>query len=170
MKLKKYFLYLIIYSIGGFILEKIINIIAYKEYVDNSILIGPYQPLYGSGVVMAIIVYDLFISKRIKNKVVMNIALVVTAIITTAIAEAATGYGFEYLYGEILWDYSEFFPCNLYYVCWIPTSLFGIVGYLVIKYIHPIVENLINVFPKYMVYILFVIFGVDIIITFFFIL
>jgi uncharacterized membrane protein len=170
MKLKKYFLYLIIYSIGGFILERIINIIAYNEYLDNSILIGPYQPLYGSGVVIALIIYDLLISKKITNKLLMNISLLITAIATTAIVEAITGYGFEFLYGNILWDYSEFLPCNLYYVCWLPTSLFGIVSYLIIKYLHPIIESYIKVIPTYLVYALFVVFGVDILVTFFFIL
>lgn len=168
--MKKYFLYLIIYSIGGFMLEIIINIIAYKEYVDNSLLIGPYQPLYGSGVVLAIIIYDFFISKKIKNKVAVNVLLVITAITTTAIAEIVTGYGYDYFYGGILWDYGEFLPCNFYYVCWLPTSLFGILSYFVIKYLHPMIESYIKVLPKYLVYAIIVIFGVDIIVSLFFIL
>ena len=168
IKLKKYFIYLLIYSIGGFILERIINLIAYSAYIDNSILIGPYQPLYGSGIVMAILIYDFFISKKITNKVLMNVTLAITAIVTTAIAEAVTGYGYEYLYGISLWNYGEFLPCNLLYVCWIPTSMFGIGSYLVIKYIHPFVESYIKIIPDYVTYILMFIFGVDIIITFFF--
>ncbi len=169
MKLKKYFLYLIVYSIGGFILERIINLIALGEYYDNSILIGPYQPLYGSGIVMAIIFYDFVINKKVNNKIIKDIVLLITAIITTGLAEAVTGFGYEYLYGIVLWNYGEFFSCNLYYICFIPTTLFGIGSYLVIKFIHPYVKNYIKLIPDYLFYVLLFIFSIDIIITFFFI-
>ena len=166
--MKKYFLYLIIYSVGGFILERIINLIAYGGYYDNSVLIGPYQPLYGSGVVLAIIVYDFFISKKIRNKLLGNVVLLITAIITTGLAEAVTGYGFEYLYGVILWNYGQFLPCQLYYVCIYPTTLFGVGSYLVIKYIHPIVKDYVKMIPDYIFYVILFIFSLDIVVTFFF--
>ncbi len=163
--MKRYFLYLIIYSVLGFILERLINIIAYKEYVDNSILIGPYQPLYGSGIVMALIIYDQIIRKKVSNKVFQNITLVITAIIATGIAEAVTGYGYEYFFKDILWDYGEFLPCKLQYICWIPTTSFGILSYFVIKYIHPFIESYERVIPKLLKGLIFTVFIVDIIIT-----
>ena len=166
--MKKYFIYLIIYSIGGFVLERIINFIAYGGYYDNSVLIGPYQPLYGSGIVLAIIIYDYIIRKNISNKVFINITLLVTAIITTGLSEAITGYGYEYLYGVGLWDYGQFLPCKYPYVCVYPTTLFGIGSYLVIIYIHPFIEKYVKDYPNYIFYVLLTIFGLDIIITFFF--
>ncbi len=165
--MKKYFIYLIIYSIGGFLLERIINLIAYGRWYDNSILIGPYQPLYGSGIVMAIIVYDFYINKKIKNINIKNILLIIVAILATGLSEAVTGYGFEYLYGVVLWNYGEFLPCQLYYVCYIPTTLFGIGSYLVIKFIHPNIVKYVKLIPNYLYYLLITIFGLDIIITFF---
>jgi len=167
--LKKYFIYLIVYSISGFILERIINFIAYGGWYDNSILIGPYQPLYGSGVVLAIIAYDLVINKKINNKVTKNIVLLLVAIFTTGLSEAITGYGFQYFYGVVLWNYGEFLPCQLYYICYIPTTLFGVGSYLAIKFIHPTVEKYTKLLPSYIFYILLTIFGLDIVITFFFI-
>lgn len=166
--MKKYFIYLIIYSVGGFVLEKIINFIAYGGWYDNSILIGPYQPLYGSGVVMAIIIYDFVINKKINNKTVKTIVLLITAIITTGISEAVTGYGFEFLYGVALWNYGEFLPCSLYYICYIPTTIFGIGSYLVIIFIHPKIEKYTKLLPSYIFYILLTIFTLDFIVTFFF--
>ena len=166
--MKRYFLYLLIYSIGGFFLERIINLIAYDSYIDNSVLIGPYQPLYGSGVVLAIVIYEFFISKKITNKALLNIGLLITAIITTGISEAVTGYGYEYLYGVSLWDYGEFLPCQLKYVCIYPTTLFGIGSYLIIKYFHPFIESYVKVIPNYVIYCLMFVFSLDIVITFFF--
>lgn len=165
--MKKYFIYLIIYSVGGFVLERIINLIAYGGWYDNSILIGPYQPLYGSGVVVAIIVYDYIIKKKIDNKTMRNITLLLTAIITTGISEAVTGYGFEFLYGVVLWNYGEFLPCSLNYICYIPTTLFGIGSYFIIVYIHPKIEKYTKLLPTYVFYILLTIFTLDFIITFF---
>ena len=167
--MKKYFYYLIIYSIGGFILERLINLIAYGTYYDNSVLIGPYQPLYGSGIVMAILLYDFVIDKKIKNVLMKSVVLMITAIITTGISEAVTGYGYEFLYGVKLWDYGQFLPCRLNYICYIPTSLFGIGSFLVIKYIHPFIKDYVKMIPKYIFYIVLFIFSLDIIITFFFI-
>ena len=166
--MKKYFIYLVVYSVGGFVLERIINLIAYGVWYDNSVLIGPYQPLYGSGVVMAIIAYDFIIKKNINNNIIRNIVLAITAILTTGLSEAITGYGFEYFYGVALWNYGEFLPCSLKYVCYIPTTLFGIGSYLVIKFIHPFTENYEKLIPKYLFYLILTIFGFDIILTFFF--
>jgi len=156
-----------IYSILGFFLERIINIIFLGRYYDNSVLFGPYQPLYGSGILMAILIYDFVIDKRINNKYMKDISLLGTAITTTAIAESVTGYGYEFLYDVVLWDYSEFFLCKLNYVCLIPTSIFGIGSFFVIKFIHPILRNFIEIIPNYITYIIFFVFIADIYYTFF---
>ncbi|MBN2605576.1 MAG: hypothetical protein JXR62_07135 [Bacilli bacterium] len=165
--MKKYFDFLLIYSIGGFLLERIINLVFYGKYFDNSVLIGPYQPLYGSGILMAIIIKDLIIDPKISNKIKNSVLLLITAIITTAIAEAVTGYGYAYLYNAMLWDYREFFPCAYPYVCIIPTTLFGIFSFLAIKYFHPFIESFEKIIPTYISFIAFVIFILDIISTFF---
>ena len=71
--MKKYFIYLLVYSFGGYVLERIINLIAFGKWVENRVLIGPYQPLYGAGIVLAILVYDLLIVKYISNKNIKGI-------------------------------------------------------------------------------------------------
>ncbi len=168
--MKKYFIYLLIYSFGGYVLERIINLIAFGEWVENRVLIGPYQPLYGAGIVMAILVYDFLILKFIKNKNLRVLSLLIVAIITTAISEAVTGFGFEFLYDKSLWDYNLFFTCNLKYICVIPTSLFGILSFLAIYLLHPFVKSLEILIPKNIALILFILFITDVIVTFFFIL
>ena len=167
--MKKYFIYLIIYSIGGFILERIINLIFLGEYYDNSVLYGPYQPLYGAGVLMAILLYD-FLIHKIDNKVLMYGTLLIVSIITTGISEAVTGYGYQFLYNIRLWDYNLIFSCQIPYVCFIPTTLFGIISFFVIVYLHPIFKKWVEKIPKmqfnYGFWIMFIIFILDIIITF----
>ncbi len=167
--MKKYFIYLMVYSVGGFILERIINLVALGYWYDNSVLIGPYQPLYGSGIVLAIIIYDFIIVKKLNNESFENVALLFTAIFTTALVETVTGFGYEFLYGATLWNYSLFFPCQLPYVCVIPTSLFGIGSYLIIIFIHPKIKKYLLNIPNYLVFIILTAFILDIIVTFFFI-
>ena len=167
--MRKYFLYLMFYSIAGFFLERIINLIAFGGWVDNSVLIGPYQPLYGVGILLAIIIYDLFL-KRFENKFVMYGLLLIVSIITTGMSEAIMGYGYEFLYGIGLWDYGATFTCKLDYVCVLPTSMFGFFSFLVIVFVHPFVRGFLNKIPKlfkrWLFRITLLIFIVDIVITF----
>lgn len=168
--MRKYFIYLIIYSIGGFILERFINLFFLGSFYDNSVLVGPYQPLYGVGILMAIIIYDFFLI-HITSKPIKYGLLLVVAIITTAISEAVTGYGMDALYSIQLWDYREFFPLSLRYVGWIPTTLFGIFSFLVIAFLHPFLRKAVNVIPgifrRLIFRVLLLVFLIDIIYTFF---
>ncbi len=164
--MKKYFIYLIFYSVGGFILERIINLIFYGFWYDNSVLIGPYQPLYGSGILLTIIFYE-FMENKLRNKkdIYKDTILIFAAIFFTGLVEAITGYGFEFIFGLKLWDYGEFFPCSLEYVCVYTTSLFGILSYLVVKYLHPLLKRHLERVNKYLYYALLGIFVVDIVLT-----
>jgi uncharacterized membrane protein len=164
--MKKYFIYLLVYSFGGYVLERIINLIAFGHWVENRVLIGPYQPLYGVGILLAIMMYDFVLKKYISNKKMRVLSLLVTAIITTGISEAVVGFGYEFLYDTSLWDYNLFFTCNLKYVCVIPTSLFGILSFFAIILLHPYIKLLELMVPKNIAKILFILFAIDIIVTF----
>lgn len=164
--LKRYFIYLIFYSVGGFILERIINLIFYGSWYDNSVLIGPYQPLYGFGILFTIIVYDFFYKQLINFKpIYKELCLLITAIFFTGLAEAITGYGFEYLFGVYLWNYGEFFPCKLEYICIYTTPLFGVLSYLVVRYIHPIFKRPLANVNNILYYLMAFIFTVDVVLT-----
>ena len=169
--MRKYFIYLMIYSVGGFILERFINLFFLGSFYDNSVLVGPYQPLYGTGILMAIIVYDFFV-KYIPNNLLKYSALLVVAIITTGISEAVTGYGMDHFYNLQLWDYRDFFPVSYQYVGIIPTSLFGLLSFLVIVFLHPFVRNGVNSMPgiirRNVFRVLFVVFIMDVVYTMFF--
>jgi len=139
-----YGFYLFIYSVGGFFLERIINLLFLGYPYDNSFLYGPYQPLYGSGIVLTIIVYDAYIKHHINDKVVKLIVLLIAAILLTGLVETLTGEFLEALTGIIYWNYGLFFPCSYPYSCLIPTSIFGVISVLVIYFIHPYIIHLRN--------------------------
>ena len=110
--------------------------------------------------------YDFVLKKYIGNKKMRVLSLLVTAIITTGISEAVVGFGYEFLYDTSLWDYNLFFTCNLKYVCVIPTTLFGILSFLAIILLHPYIKILEKMIPKNVAKILFILFAIDIIVTF----
>ena len=144
--MRKYFIYFMIYSFLGFILERIINLIFLGEYYDNSIMVGPYQPLYGVGLILAIILYDLFLIK-IETKWIRYFTLTIVAILTTAFSEFVHGEGYEYFQDIMLWNYGAFFTCSYPYVCTVPTTLFGIICALTIVFLHPAIKFLIENMP-----------------------
>jgi len=163
--MKKYFIYLVFYSVGGFVLERVVNFFFYGGWYDNSVLFGPYQPLYGTGVLITIIFYDHFYYKSKLRTYYKDLILLAVAVIATGLVELITGYGFEIIFNLKLWDYREFFPCNLRYVCIIPTGIFGIISYLVVKYLHPLFERHLSRVNKWLYYGLLVIFIIDIVLT-----
>jgi uncharacterized membrane protein len=165
MQMKKhivdYSFYLIFYSIGGFFLERIINILFLGTPFDNSFLIGPYQPLYGSGVVLTILFYDLVIARKKYKTGGSYFVLLLAAIFFTGVVEMIAGEFLEYLTGIVYWDYGLFFNCTYPYTCFVPTSIFGLLSMLVVLYVHPYVKNLRSLLPNYVLYILFGLFIAD---------
>ncbi|MEC9484894.1 MAG: putative ABC transporter permease [Candidatus Izemoplasma sp.] len=163
----QYLYYLIVYSILGFLLERIINFIAYGFPYDNSVMIGPWQPLYGLGIVLAIIIYHVIIKKVIPTHFLRLTLLLVIAIMTTALSEAVTGYGYEALTNLTLWNYNAFFTCQSPYVCFVPTSLFGLGSFLTILFIHPYISMSYKVVPKRFIYLITILFLSDFMYTLF---
>lgn len=163
--MKRYITYLFVYSVGGFVLERIINLIFLGYWWDNSVLVGPYQPLYGNGVVLTILFYE-FVWPKIKaNNWIRHGIFIVVAILATALSEASTGIFYEAVTGITLWDYNQTFTCSYPYVCVLPTSLFGVLSYGVVRWIHPHLKPLIDNVPNWIFYPLFAIVTIDIIYT-----
>ena len=163
--MKKYLTYFFFYSIGGWALERLINVIFLGYWLDNGVLFGPYQGLYGVPVVLTIIVYDHYLLK-LKNKYILELSFVAVAIIFTYASEGLTGIGYELLTGSQLWDYGQTFVCKYPYICLLPSTLFGFVSYLIIRFLHPIFKRLLDGIKSIYLYILSAIYLFDVIITF----
>lgn len=138
--MRKYFIFFMIYSFLGFLLERVINVIFLGFYFDNSVLVGPYQPLYGLGIILAVIIFDKYLI-RINQRLLRYSSLIIVAIITTGFSEFIHGEAYEFLTGLNLWDYNMTFSCSYPYVCALPTSLFGILSGLTVLLIHPIFQK-----------------------------
>ena len=140
-----YFLYFIIISICGWIMEVTLQLIQKHKFADRGFLIGPYCPIDGCG--------GLLITWCLTGLEEHPVALFSMAILICGILEYATSYIMEKLFHARWWDYSE----NKYNingrVCLETIIPFGILGLILIYLVNPFIfdnlskvpENILNI-------------------------
>ena len=133
-----YFLYFIIISICGWIMEVTLQLIQKHKFADRGFLIGPYCPIYGCG--------GLLITFCLTGLEEHPVALFSMAILICGILEYGTSYIMEKLFHARWWDYSE----NKYNingrVCLETIIPFGILGLILIYFVNPFIfDNLVKV-------------------------
>lgn len=158
----KYFLYFIIYSFIGWLMEVICKLFEYKRFINRGFLIGPICPIYGFGV--------LFIILLIGNDRSDVLAVFLKAILICSVLEYLTSYFMEKLFKARWWDYSDkLFNINGR-ICLQTMLPFGILGTLVIYIIHPLIVKFIALFNPILIMIiaiiLFILYLTDMIISF----
>jgi uncharacterized membrane protein len=164
----KFMMSLIIYSVLGFLLERLINLIFLGGFYDNSVLVGPYQPMYGFGVVFTLVFYEYFKARLHKISPFLRFLLLWgVATLFTGVSEYISGTLYEAFYGAILWDYGQTFSvCTNPYVCFLPTSIFGLLALFTVVYIDPFIQMFQTRIPKTLTYIFVGIFVFDYIYTY----
>ena len=159
----KLFALFIIYSFVGWIIEVLFVFYDTKKLVNRGFLVGPLLPIYGCGsLLMAIFLY------RYSNQI---ITLFVMAVFICSILEYFTSYIMEKLFKLRWWDYSDKrFQINGR-VCLENAFLFGILGLLMVLFINPFFNNLLDMIPimilRIVVGIVFVLFLIDLIVSFY---
>lgn len=157
------FLYFIIYSIIGWILELAWkSIIEEKRFVkDTGFLNGPWCPIYGVGALMII-----FLLKDYQSD---TFGLFIVSMLLCVVLEYTTSYVMEKLFGQRWWDYSNY-KYNLNgRICLLNTLAFGAAAVVLINQIHPFILNTVNLIPYKIHFsiciILLLIFLIDLFIT-----
>ena len=158
----KYFLYFIIYSFLGWLMEVCYVYIREKKFVNRGFLIGPICPIYGYGVLAIIFL----IGKDTSD--VLGVFL--KAILICSLLEYFTSYFMEKIFKARWWDYSKG-KFNINGRICLETMLpFGILACAVVYLLHPLVVRFINIFSSTLiiviVIIIFIIYLVDNIISF----
>ncbi len=160
-------IYIIVYSFLGYILERIINLVAWGIWYDNSVLVGPYQPMYGVGVVLTLYLWWFIKRLRLTRLIQMTVLIVVAALIT-GMVELISGTLYEALFDEVLWDYRITFDfCRGPYTCWFPTFMFGLLSVFTVKVVHPLIESYLLLIPKGVKLGIVLVFLLDVIYTYY---
>lgn len=160
MDFKSSFLYFMIYSFLGWVIETVYCSVIEKRYVPRGFLNGPLTPIYGFGGLAIIFLFQDF---------QITALIFAGGVFVTSFLEYIASYLLELIFDMHWWDYSAD-KYNLNGRIKLKNSiLFGLLAVVLIKIIHPEViiwinrlsENQINIFAQ----ILFIMILFDTIIT-----
>lgn len=162
MNIFEYFMLFIIYSIIGWIIEVINEVITEKRFVNRGFLIGPYCPIYGLGVLLMVSLLNRYINDPI--------VVFIMSIVIFSMLEYFTSFVMEKLFKARWWDYTNRkFNINGR-ICLETMIPFGVGGLIVMYAVNPFIVDLISNIPdsifNFIVAIVFIIFLIDNIISF----
>ncbi|HMM05218.1 MAG TPA: hypothetical protein PKD52_00870 [Clostridiales bacterium] len=146
-----WFLYFIIYSVLGWVVETVYCSVLERRFVERGFLRGPLCPIYGTGALILLIVL-----KPIENWVL----IFVISFLLTSVLEYITSYAMEKIFKMRWWDYSERFLNLNGRVCLLNSTLFGLLALALTKILHPFVEARTALLPHNILFILAIFFGV----------
>lgn len=157
MDLTKIFLFFIIYSFLGWIVETLFVFLDTKKLINRGFLIGPYCPIYGVGGILV----TYFLSNY-KDNIFITFGM---AVIIFAILEYFTNYIMEKLFKARWWDYTNFKYNINGRICLETLIPFGLLGCFAIYVVNPIIFSLLNIINpsslKIIALLLFIIFIID---------
>ena len=140
------FLYFILYSFLGWVMETCYCSIMERRLVPRGFLYGPICPIYGGGVVLMI----LFFTPLKKNLMLFY----VVAVVVMTSWEYFVGWVLEVTTHVKYWDYSQFrFNLKGRVCLWVALT-WGVLSYLVIFFIHPPVQSLVEGLPVWLEFML----------------
>ena len=131
--IETWFLWLMIYSVIGWVYESTICSIGQRKLINRGFLNGPYCPIYGTGAVLVLLVLG-----RIQNPVLLFFA---GAVLTCSL-EYLTSWLMEKLFHARWLDYSKRKFNIGGRVCLIGAIVFGAFSVVLILVLHPWVKSL----------------------------
>ncbi|HNY20756.1 MAG TPA: putative ABC transporter permease [Treponemataceae bacterium] len=139
MGLSRLFLLFIAYSFVGWACEVVYCSFLVRKFVNRGFLHGPICPVYGFGGLIIVFALGPF-----ADSVPL---LFVTSLLATSILEYATGWALETIFATKWWDYSgERFNVHGR-VCLKNSLIFGALGVLLVRFMHPALVFLLSFIP-----------------------
>ena len=144
--LSNLFLYFILYSFLGWVMETCYCSILEHRLVPRGFLYGPICPIYGGGVTLMI----LFFTPLKKNLVLFY----VVAVVVMTSWEYFVGWVLEATTHVKYWDYSQYrFNLKGRVCLWVALT-WGVLSYIVIFFIHPPIQSLVADLPVWLEFML----------------
>lgn len=135
-----HFIYFLIYSFVGYILEIIVCSYCEKKIVNRGFMYGPICPIYGVGALFIIFGLSSFYDN--------SVLLFVLGIVITSGIEYYTSYLFEKIFDNKWWDYSDRKDSINGRICLGNSLFFGIASLLIVRVFQPLLVDLINKIPE----------------------
>lgn len=139
------FLWYLFYSFCGWVYESVLVSVQQRRPVNRGFLNGPLCPIYGTGAVLAVVVFG-----GERNPVVVFLVSSVGA----CILEYFTSWAMEELFHARWWDYSHFrFNLNGR-ICLLGAIVFGIGGVAIVDVVQPQVARVTAMIPLVAVHVM----------------
>jgi len=151
-KIRKYFMYFIMYALVGWLYEVFLEVVIYKwGFSNRGVLFGPYLPIYGFGALVFIFLF--YKLSRKKQPLTKKIAVVFLVFLGCAVAatimELVTSYVLEVITGSWPWqtytDYEYNFQGR---IALSPSIRFGLGGVFFIYVLQPIFVKIVDSLSK----------------------
>lgn len=153
--------YFFLYSIIGHLVETLTT-----SGFTSGILYGWWTPVYGIGVVLILLISKLINKINLKNKRLFKVILTyLICMIILSIIELVGGYLIELIFKQEFWNYENHKFHIGPYIYLEMANIWGIASILVIYILKPISDKIIKYFPKWLTYILIVLFTIDVLYT-----
>lgn len=150
--IQDYIMLFFIYSILGWIMEVINGFVRTKKIVNRGFLIGPYCPIYGTGVILITILLKKYMEDRI-------ITFIMSMLIC-GILEYFTSYFMEKFFNARWWDYSNRKMNINGRICLETLIPFGIFSFVILYFINPFFIEILDKLPEIIEIILAVVFSI----------
>ena len=139
------FLYFVIYAFLGWILETVYCSVRERRFVARGFLYGPVCPIYGVGVLMMLCWFAPFTGQPLLFYVIATVCMSAWEYLVAWILETTTHIKY--------WDYSDR-KFNLHgRICLSISLTWGVLAYLVIFWIHPVVAGLVERLSVFTIYV-----------------
>ena len=133
-------LFFTIYSFMGWTMETIYASKINKKFINRGFLKGPFCPIYGFGAILIISGSNL-IKITNSSRFLESIVIILFAIIISTLLELVTGYILEKIFNLKWWDYSKRTFNIKGYICLEYSLLWGGIGFILLKIVHPVLNN-----------------------------
>lgn len=134
---------LMIQSLLGWGMEVILKMIQYRRFINRGFMVGPYCPIYGTGVVIMSLCIGGTIGSYSGYFLTFALAFVLCGVL-----EFMVSFIMEKFFHARWWDYSQK-PLNLQGRIWIGNLiLFGLGGIIIVKWGNPVFFGLLSKVPK----------------------
>ena len=154
-----------IYSFIGFIYENIIELVRGKK-PGSGMLYGPFTPIYGIGALLILVISKFIFNILNLNKVLEVIIIVLSLTIILTVLEWIGGILIEKIFHVTFWNYSNFKFHIGKYVALDISLIWGICSIVLIYLVKPWMDKIVNKIPKWVTYLLCILFIIDIICTY----
>ena len=140
--LGQWLLFFFLYCFLGWVWESCYVSARQRRWVNRGFLNGPLLPIYGFGAVII-----LWATLPVRGSLPLIFLL---GMLTATALEYVTGAAMEALFKVRYWDYSHQ-PCNLHgYICLTSSLAWGAFSILLVKVLHPPLEDLVLWLPAFL--------------------